>query len=360
MRIDDFEIRKSGKDKCIVTRYCGTADEVEVPARIGDFTPVEIGPAFLRKSAKVRRIILPPTIESMDTGLFCQLRHLEDIEVESRRLVSKDGVLYDRQMKTLLLYPAAKPGKDFFCPETVSRVGEDAFAAGCTIEVFHAPDSISSFPVLPSQCPRLEAFTGKAARDGVLYSGRKLLFYPPKRPGSAFSVPEGIESIEVGSEPLFPPSVKSIHVPQSLKAGLLENAVHAAEVDIDAGSKLYVSLSGVVFSRSSKALLMYPQGRECDVYFVPSGTLSIASHAFRGASLSALILPNGISSIEAEAFADASIGIITLPSTLSSIDIMAFQGLKDVREIRVERLSIPDVFMQASSLRPLIRYAEHL
>ena len=115
-----------------------------------------------------------------------------------------------------------------------------------------------------------------------------------------------------------------------------------------------------MFSRSSKALLMYPQGRECDVYFVPSGTLSIASHAFRGASLSALILPNGISSIEAEAFADASIGIITLPSTLSSIDIMAFQGLKDVREIRVERLSIPDVFMQASSLRPLIRYAEHI
>lgn len=360
MRIDDFEVRKTSKDKCSVTKYYGDAENLVIPETIGEFVPVEIGKGLVRKSLKVRSISLPKSIESIDPELFGSLRYLEQIEIDSRRFISCDGVLYDKQMKTLVFYPPKKAGDELMCPDTVTKVDENAFAAGCSIKVFHVSGRLTSFPVLPSQLPALEEFSESGASDGVLYSGKTLLFYPPACKRTIFSVPSGIEKIAIGMEPLFPSSLKRINVPESLKEGLVENAVNAEEVNVDNGNKVYQSLSGVVFSRSSKTLMMYPKRKKDDVYFIPAGTSSIGKRAFEGTSLKALILPQGISAIEEEAFKDASIEVITLPSSLSAIDIMAFQDIKDVRQVRVEMFSIADVFIQGSVLRPQIVYSEHI
>ena len=108
MRIDDFEVRKTSKDKCSVTKYYGDAENLVIPETIGEFVPVEIGKGLVRKSLKVRSISLPKSIESIDPELFGSLRYLEQIEIDSRRFVSCDGVLYDKQMKTLVFYPPKK------------------------------------------------------------------------------------------------------------------------------------------------------------------------------------------------------------------------------------------------------------
>ena len=55
MRIDDFEVRKTSKDKCSVTKYYGDAENLVIPETIGEFVPVEIGKGLVRKSLKAIR-----------------------------------------------------------------------------------------------------------------------------------------------------------------------------------------------------------------------------------------------------------------------------------------------------------------
>jgi len=94
---------------------------------------------------------------------------------------SQDGVLYNKAKTTLILYPRRKTGT-FTIPDSVTSIENSAF----------------------SNCEFLTAInvgsgnTAYSSQDGVLYNKAKttLILYPAGKPGSAFTIPAGVTSIE--------------------------------------------------------------------------------------------------------------------------------------------------------------------
>lgn len=61
----------------------------------------------------------------------CTSLHEITVAEGNQNYIAVDGVLYDRDMTVIYLYPAKKPGKTFTVPEDVERIGDYAFY-GCS------------------------------------------------------------------------------------------------------------------------------------------------------------------------------------------------------------------------------------
>lgn len=361
MRIGDFEIRKEGSDTCSVIQYKGDDEDVIIPPLIGKYRPVSIASSFLRRGNRVRSISIPASVESIDDSFFPVLEKLCAVSVGkgSRSFCSVDGVLYDASLYSLLLYPAGKDTKDFIAPSRLGRVASNAFSAGVQMETFSYPQRLEEFPVLPSQCPHLRSFIPQSgsAEDGPLIHGKTLLFYPPASTAQTFSIPEGVEAIApIPSEAFFPPALRRLFVPASLKSGLEKAVSSVQSIEVDSMSSCYRSLDGVLFSRK-RALLAYPGGRKDSIYLTPDGTDRIGEGAFRFSGPKILVIGDGVTAIGAGAFEGSPIEVMIIPPSVTEISVHALYGAKRLKEIHVRKASIAEMFLRGEGRDDLIRTA---
>ena len=350
MRIGDFEVRRLGKDTCSVVQYKGEGNEIVIPSHFDKYTPVSIEGTLLKKGAKITRISIPSTIDSIEDSLFQTLKNLEAFDAErGPSFRSEDGVLYDSSFYSLVFYPPKRSEERFTPPRKLGRVSATAFAASAHFKYFVYSSKLEEFSALPSQCPELEAFIPDADAedyDGVLIKGKKLLFYPPKLAGKSYSIPNGIEEISaVSSEPFFPRSVKTIFAPASLKKGLEHALVNAEKADVESSSINYRTIEGVLYSWKRK-LLSYPGRKEGDVYITPSGTDRIGEGAFRGARLKTLFISPGVTAIENSAFENSEITAIYIPQSVTDISLHALYGARNLKMVAVERGSVAEMFLR--------------
>ena len=354
MRIEDFEIRKTGKDSCTVLQYKGEGEDLVIPSVIGKYIPVSVEATLLKKGNKVKSITIPASVDRIDDSLFPSLKNIEAFNADkaSRSFSSEDGVLYDSSRYSLLFYPPRKTGSVFIAPKKLGRVARTAFCCKVHFKEFHYSSKLEEFQALPSECPELEAFIPSDDADdheGVLIKGRKLLFYPPKAGGKAYSIPDGIEEIvSVSSEPFFPESVKTVYAPATLRKGL-ENALGNAEkVEVDNRSQFYRSVDGVLYSWK-RVLLSFPGRMGKDVYITPSGTDRIGEGAFRGSRVHTLVLSEGVSAIGNNAFERSEISTLIIPSSVTDIALHALYGAEKLRRVIVEKGSVGEIFLRGEN-----------
>ena len=358
MRIEDFEIRKLGRDTCSVVQYKGDDENLVIPPVIGKYRPVNIEPTLLRRGNPVRTLSIPSSVETIDDGLFPALKNIEAVNVEkaSPSFSSEDGVLYDGSRYSLLFYPPQRKEENYTAPSRLGRVARSAFCCKAHFRTFSHHSRLEEFQVFPSECPELEAFISLDGddHDGVLIKGHRLLFYPPRRDGHSYSVPDGIEEIAANStEPFFPPSVKTVFVPASLRKGL-ENALgNAVKVDVDDRSRFYRSVDGVLYSWQ-RVLLAYPGRRAEDVYMPPSGTDRIGEGAFRGAAIRTLILSSGVTAIGNSAFENSDISVLVIPSSVTDIGVHALYGARKLCKVIVEKGSVGEIFLRGEGRDDMI------
>ena len=168
MRAGDFEIKRTGKGIAEVSKYTGSDTTVTVPEEIDGYRIVQIGSQFLRKSNKVEKLVLPPSVEAINPQAFSTWRNMVAVEVSGKRLSSVDGILYDGGKKTLLFYPPKHQGDGFVLPASVSSVEETAFQSAVSLNRIYVSGQLSSFSVNPASLPALEeivqeGFQGKEA-----------------------------------------------------------------------------------------------------------------------------------------------------------------------------------------------------
>lgn len=174
------------------------------------------------------------------------------VEESSEHFLSKDGVLYTKDMKQLLAYPKAKQDTSFVMPDTVEEVCENAFRfdtlygnvsplsdialsshlkkigpnafEGCSIKKIVLPKSVSQIYNRAFNCVSLQDISvdrnddiekirsGYFSENGILYykyidypnfddgvskpqEGIALIRYPDGKTGSEFTVPSGVTKI---------------------------------------------------------------------------------------------------------------------------------------------------------------------
>ncbi len=105
------------------------------------------GEEMIASAADVERISCL-NVSGLDQGtiyaLRLQLPHLAQYQVDTcdEQYIAVDGILFSRNMKTLIAYPIAKSGQSYQVPDGVEIVEEGAFEHNQELEYISFPDSV--------------------------------------------------------------------------------------------------------------------------------------------------------------------------------------------------------------------------
>ncbi|WP_146001824.1 leucine-rich repeat protein [Eggerthella timonensis] len=417
MRADGlvFRVQPDGASAALVGWY-GEAlpADVVIPARVssgGD--PYEVraigladdegrcGP--LLKGSEIESLSIPATVSEIADGALAGCDSLSRIAVshENEAYSSFDGMLFSKDLSSLLLVPEGKEGAARI-PDQTATVPASAF----------------------SRCQRLQAVQageGCAAcssRNGILYSkDMKALVACPPGAGGAVVVPEGVESVAPGAfagcsvdsiavlgevnsiapdafdeaaksavvalpegsdrgvweaagfsrfaEPASPgdtaepepagPDAPEGEDPGSPRAGLSfevlgDYTLAASWAGGEAPATIEVPAAAEVGGASYRVSAVAPAGfsnlATLESVVLPAGLSTIGDAAFAGcSSLSSVNVPDGVSSIGERAFEATALTEAWLPESVEAVGPRAFASCASLA--RVVALGTPDVAADA-------------
>jgi hypothetical protein len=308
----------------------------------------------------ITNIRIPASVKSMDGSSFCACSIAAfGMDSTNPYYTTIDGVVFSRDLKTLVAFPSAYPHTDYKIPDTTSFIAPNAFA-DARIENIEFPDGLSAIGnwafdgsmvksiCLPNSvttigqgafrsCLQLEniqlsskleelptqLFSGcpKLKKVNVPSSVRKLYY-------SAVAWTFGLEQLILndGLEEIVDEGpmlgcggkLQDITFPKTLKkvsGGLFNYNPLIKSYKLDPGNPNFCVINGALYSKDGKTLYAVPDPER--TYFeIPEGVEIIAKRAFA-------FLPN--------------LKEIVLPSTLRVIGTRAFQGVKSLEKIVIPK-----------------------
>ena len=112
----------------------------------------------------LKRAHIPATVTSISGNPFMGCTSVESFDMDPDNVnftVDENGVLYDRQMYTLLYYPASLTAETFEIPDTVHEIAPGAFT-GAQLKSLVVPNQITAIPEY--------AFAGSAIESVTLHA----------------------------------------------------------------------------------------------------------------------------------------------------------------------------------------------
>ena len=244
-----------------------------------------------RGCANLEKVILPKIFIYMEDA-FTGCTSLKEIIVpeDTTTLKSVDGVLYNKDMTTLLICPNGITG-EFVVPASVNALGymgDDAFS-GC------------------------EFITNIVIHDGVTWLG-----------GDTFENCKSLESITI------PKGV------QGISGQIFRGCTNLKNIYIDKDNEYYKSVDGIVYSKDGSKIVRYPTGRTDTKFTIPNSVTEIKLNAFADCySLTEVYLPDTITTVEGF-YNCINLVTITIPSSVTKIESWAFAYCKKLEEVIFE------------------------
>ena len=199
--------------------------------------------------SEMTSIFIPASVSSIGNNAFGNCDKLKEITVsdDNKYYTSKEGVLFDKSMSKLICYPEGKEGTSYTIPESVTSlepyalqgsslntiqlsnkltlIREGALSYMSGISSINIPENVTDIE------PNAFAFSGLteikvdennkhyADKDGVLFDKNlsTLIYYPSSKPGTEYSVPDGVTRIEDYSF-VGKPILQKIIIPDSVTA----------------------------------------------------------------------------------------------------------------------------------------------
>ena len=234
-------------------------------------------------------VVISDSVASIGHQCFFSCDSLTGIWVNEGNIYysnSADGVLFNKDKTTLIQCPGAF--KAYTIPDSVTSIGEDAFASCESLTSVIIPDSVTSI-------------------------GRY-----------AFDACDSLTSV------MIPDSVTSIGKDAFLFCDSLTG------IWVSEGNNDYSSdASGVLFNKAKTTLIRCPGTFKA--YAIPDSVTSIGADAFEGcSSLTRVTIPSSVTSIGERAFEDcSSLTSVTIPSSVISIGIRAFNSCSSLTSVTI-------------------------
>ncbi len=297
---------------------------------------------FAFVNTAIETIKIPASVTSIGNAIFDagKVSYIE-VDAENTAYYSVDGVLF--KDNTLMQYPPCKPDEEYTLPENITGINSQAMTHTQYLKVLNLSTSFSNGSSLSTNLADavvLEAVNAPeenpwfASTDGILYNKKltNLYYYPIAKPDKVYNIPETVTNTnslqtDYVLEEIVIPAGGSF-VPYGEMPSLTKYTV--AE-----DNENYLSIDGVVFSKSGDTLVTYPAGKTDETYTVPEGVNTIAQYAFcYSANLKRVDFPDSVTRIRNCAFWYSGIETMVLPP-ITTIESEIFCYCKNLKTVTI-------------------------
>ena len=258
-------------------------------------------------------VTIPSSVSSIGSSPFGRCNKLTEIKVENgnANYTSDNGVLFDKDMTTIICYPAGKIQTKYDIPESVKTIGESTFIGCNNLTTVTIPEGVVDISQYAFQsCKSLESISIPGSVKSIGY-GAFAYCYNLK----SVTMSEGLETIDrIAFEGCS--SLISVTIPSSVtsigdEAFLyVNNIVNLSDVTSTGGANSCTFGKDFKFSKDGKTIIEY-YGSDGVVY-IPSTVTTIGENAFQNhTEIESVYIPNSVESIGADAFAGCT-GLISI------------------------------------------------
>lgn len=273
---------------------------------------------YFPASTHFAKIVIPDTIQYIDTGIFTTFYRLKEFEVDENNPAFKsvDGVLFDQEGKTLLSCPNAYERAAYDVPNKIETIADQAFYMNSKLDKVTFPKTLRVIGEMAfSGCSKLTDVEfnkglreiGEWAFNGCKLKDVKLPSTVTYIGNSAFTPDEGFGRIELPKKleklgyaaftgPRDNPFKQDvITIPEKLLITdqFLERILFE-KYEVDEKSENYTAVDGLLMSKNGQTLVSVPTLKEGDLV-IPDGTLYINYTALEGCEkITDIYLPDSI------------------------------------------------------------------
>lgn len=310
---------------------CTSLTSVTIPDSV-----TSIGYGAFRGCSSLTNVTIGSGVTRIGDNTFSGCTTLTNIMVEANNTVyqSIDGNLYTKDGKTLIKYAIGKTNATFEIPDSVTSIGEYAFANCTSLTSITIGNSVTSISYSAfSNCSSLTSVT---IHDSVT-SVSNWAFYNCSN----------LTSVTIGS------GVTSID------ASVFYRCIGITNITVKANNMVYQSIDGNLYTKDGKTLIKYAVGKTNTTFTIPDSVTNIGPEAFWGcSSLTSVTIPDSVTTIGYEAFLScSSLTSIIIPDSVTSIGFSAFYSCSSLMNVTIgNSVTIIDweVFAHCSNLTSII------
>jgi hypothetical protein len=280
-------------------------------------------------------VTIPDSITSIDDRVFADCGLLTRIDVSPSNPVYKDieGVLFDKQRKTLVYYPSAREGA-FTIPGGVTGISEGAFYESTGLTSVIIPDGVTSIgDSVFCGCEGLTSVIIPASVTSIgenAFTGCKNL--------SSVTIPDSVTSIgDYAFSRCW--ALTGVTIPAIVtEIGInpFADCRSLARIDVSPDNPMYEDIDGILFDKQRQTLMSFPGARKGD-YTILDGVTSIGRGAYYGCmGLTGVIIPDSVTSLGDRAFAECeSLTSVVIPDSVTNIGYAAFAGCSRLASVTI-------------------------
>ena len=343
---------------------CSQLKNINIPEGV-----TYIGERAFDECRNLENIVLPESLESLDYWTFgdCDMLssviipanvcsyyesfvacdNLERIIVaeNNEHLVSIDGVIYTKDMSTLLQYPAGRKNENFVIPDGVTKITNNAFRECKNLQNLTIPASVTEIQSVFYQCTNLQSFTVDenneyfSSIDGNLYNknGTELIKYALGKYSLSFEIPASVSVISshafAWAENLY---FVEIHKDVTNIGACAFVSSPTIWIYVDENNPNYMSLDGNLYSKDGKTLIQYSLRHTEDKISIPDNVQTVAVGAFAcDTTLKTVIIDNNQVICSSAFYYCTNLETIVL-SENAVVDYYAFEGCTSLKYIYYE------------------------
>ncbi len=265
-------------------------------------------------------IYIPASVRKIGDGCFGNNMYLKKISVAAENenyCSSANGVLFTKDMKTLIAYPGAKPAETYTIPASVEVIGPAAFSCAILLKTMVLPENVKKIYE--------DSFEMCLIKNLEIYGLEEI-------PASAFyhcpleTLVLGDSVKKIGDYAFDSNALTEFNVPAGIEDLGALSLYYVENLTVSPESPYFTAVDGVLFSKDKKKLVLYPLGRTDEKYTVPDGTQVIGKSAFDSSEVIEVTFPDSLKEIEENGFAYGRLEKINFGTGLEIIGENAFQS----------------------------------
>lgn len=132
-------------------QYVGQSGDWVIPSSAVNMPVTGVSFYLFNAYSTVETLYIPETVKNLETAGLNYCSKLKKIEVAENNtsFASVDGVLFDKSVSNLLIYPTGKEETSFAIPNTIKQLGESVFERNTNLTDVLIPASVTSIGKAP-------------------------------------------------------------------------------------------------------------------------------------------------------------------------------------------------------------------